>query len=1060
MHRYFRYLLKGFGILILLFCFVFGLAIFLLYHKQEKWVQLALSGYNAQIEGEISLVSSKVSPFANFPYISIDLHGLRAHEQKNDTLPMIAIGDVYVGFDLIKIIKGEMQIAKVKIVDGYVNLILSNDSTYKPFQAFMIPSERVREEDREMLSKELKLMELQNIKVRKSNTFDSAHYEVHVERLKAGFRKTPQDLFIDLDTDFVLSLATKETVLAQEKPISIQTVLEYSLEEQKIHFSPSDLYIQGVLFSFNGSVDISNDLDLNFQIGGLKQDFSLFFALLPDDFADFAQRYQNAGNIYFDASVIGKAAQGFIPKIQAEFGCQNGFFHNTVVDRKVDQLSFKGYFSNGEDGTLSSSEFRLLDFNAVPEQGVVKVSLIIQDLLDPYVDLKVFTDFDLQFLADFFELSQLQGLQGQILIDVNYNELVDIDRPETVLVGVQQGIDSRLEVRNLKFQIPGYPIPVDNINMLAIMDDGRFDLDTLSIRMGNSELDLSGFVSNLPDILHKKKESVEIGLNVKSSFIDLYALSNFDSLNKKPIREEIHQFYTTFKFEGLAEDLINFDYLPKGEFTLDDFSLSLKNYPHTFHDFDMHLSITENDLELHKWRGEIDSSDFLLSAKAYNYPKWMRDTTEGRSKVVLSLSADRLFPVDILGPEGVNKLPQDYVNEEIRNLKLNGSLALAYTEGKFQSYDLALEKAQASFLVHQFNLEGISGRIFGDNATLQTEDLNIRIGQSDVNVSMQIHHGQDVQQLPHWIRINAKNLDFDELSNYDFATANAEDNIEVHAQAFNIFELPFSNTSLDLNIAKLKYHKIWIENFKTRLRMTDDHMVFVDQFDMDIAGGHVAFSGYLNGSNPEAIYFSPQMTLQELDLNKILIKVENKGQEFLVNDNIKGILSGKISGSVRLYPDLFPILDESELEMDIMIKNGVMVNYAPLQMLGSFFADRNLNYVRFDTLQNTFTLRNNELITPTMTINSSIGFLEISGRQSLSMDMNYLIRIPWNLVTNVGVQKLFGRRNRDDVPPDQIDEIIMRDTGRRVRFLNVRLTGTPGDFNVALGRGRAHRQTQ
>jgi hypothetical protein len=146
--------------------------------------------------------------------------------------------------------------------------------------------------------------------------------------------------------------------------------------------------------------------------------------------------------------------------------------------------------------------------------------------------------------------------------------------------------------------------------------------------------------------------------------------------------------------------------------------------------------------------------------------------------------------------------------------------------------------------------------------------------------------------------------------------------------------------------------------------------------------------------------------------------------------------------------------------MDIMIKNGVMVNYAPLQMLGSFFADRNLNYVRFDTLQNTFTLRNNELITPTMTINSSIGFLEISGRQSLSMDMNYLIRIPWNLVTNVGVQKLFGRRNRDDVPPDQIDEIIMRDTGRRVRFLNVRLTGTPGDFNVALGRGRAHRQTQ
>jgi hypothetical protein len=122
--------------------------------------------------------------------------------------------------------------------------------------------------------------------------------------------------------------------------------------------------------------------------------------------------------------------------------------------------------------------------------------------------------------------------------------------------------------------------------------------------------------------------------------------------------------------------------------------------------------------------------------------------------------------------------------------------------------------------------------------------------------------------------------------------------------------------------------------------------------------------------------------------------------------------------------------------------------------MGDYFKDKNLNNVRFDTLSNTLEHRESVLNLPRMNINSSLGFLEISGRQSLDMDMNYQIRIPMSLVTQVGFRALFGGRSRNEVDPDQEDAIVFRDENRRTRFLNINMQGKPDNYRVSLGRTR------
>src|SRR6201999_2218118 len=104
-------------------------------------------------------------------------------------------------------------------------------------------------------------------------------------------------------------------------------------------------------------------------------------------------------------------------------------------------------------------------------------------------------------------------------------------------------------------------------------------------------------------------------------------------------------------------------------------------------------------------------------------------------------------------------------------------------------------------------------------------------------------------------------------------------------------------------------------------------------------------------------------------------------------------------------------------------------------------------------LRNVLTFKNGALTIPGMNINSSLGFMEISGTQSMDMHMEYFIRIPLKLVTSAGFHKLFGRK-QEEVDPDQVDAIEYRDKDRRVHFVNVKITGTPDAYKVGLGKAK------
>ncbi|WKK87004.2 AsmA-like C-terminal region-containing protein [Marivirga arenosa] len=194
------------------------------------------------------------------------------------------------------------------------------------------------------------------------------------------------------------------------------------------------------------------------------------------------------------------------------------------------------------------------------------------------------------------------------------------------------------------------------------------------------------------------------------------------------------------------------------------------------------------------------------------------------------------------------------------------------------------------------------------------------------------------------------------------------------------------------------------------------------------------------------------MELNNIDLDQLLFKFENFGQDHLVSENLHGRLSGSINGKIHLHADMVPIIDDSELHIEMKVVEGSINNYSAFEALSDYFSDKNLSIVRFDTLQNTLDLSQGSLSIPAMTINSSLGYFEVSGDQNTDLSMDYYVRIPINVITKAGMNKVFGKKNKVD--STQIDDIIEKDIDKKTRYLNLRITGTPEEYSVLLGKDR------
>jgi hypothetical protein len=1032
------------ALLLLLPVLLFSIVTTLIYFNQDKLVQYFLEKANEDFHGYVVIEDSHIAPFANFPYISIDIEQLKIYEDRDHIeVPIVAINDLYVGFSLWDILKGQFDVKSIKVSNADIKIWEYENGELNISRAFATDKEP--EEIEEDFHFNLKKLVLSNVDVSKTNR-DSLEFDLFFNYTEVGLKTSEELTHFAVDGDFQLSIINKgDTTFINHKSFDVETKLDYFNETQLLKVGKSFVDIEGARFDFSGEIDLFNDADLNLDFAGKKKDFGLFIALAPDELIPVLKMFENRGEVFFAAQVKGKSANGNLPRVDAEFGCKNGFFKNPGTQKTLEELTFNGKFTTGENPSLETMKFTLSDFTAKPETGVFDVNLSVENFASPDIDLKMTTLFDLDYLAKFLNVESLQDLRGMVELKMNFHDIIDLSNPEKSIEKLNESYYTELNIKDLGFTIPGYNQRIDDIDVRLKVDGHKAALEEFSILVGNTDLSISGSLSDLPAVLHHTAIPVVADLNIRSKRIDLNQLTG--AKGEHVVEENIKNLRLGLKFESSAKALTESPYLPVGEFFVRDFYADFTNYPHTLHDFDADILIDTVNLSVVDFTGMIDKSDFHFSGKVKKYPLFFKEKLDGDTRFEFDITSNFLQLKDLFSYGGENFVPEDWRDEEFRNLKLHADCDVHFLKDGFHSLDMYLTEFTGKMKVHPMKFEKFSGRVHYEDDHVVINQFKGKIGRSDFLMDLDFYLGETAKTKKRANRLVFKSnrLDFDELMAYDAKAAEETH----HDSVFSVFDIPFPDMSFDVSIGAMNYHKYLIDNIKAKMRTTENHMLYIDTLSMQMAGGRIAMNGYFNGSDRNHIYMHPDIRLEKINLDKLMIKFDNFGQDEIVSDNLHGVMSGRLKGKIHMHADLVPIIEDSDIMIDFDVVGGSIENYGPIQALSGFFEDSKLNKVLFDTLQNNLVLKNGEMVIPNMVINSNLGFIEISGKQHLNGNMEYYLKVPLKMVTNAGSNKLFGKK-KDENP----EELFDYDPNKRYRYVNIKMTGDAENYKISLGKNK------
>ncbi|WP_394746745.1 AsmA-like C-terminal region-containing protein [Spongiimicrobium salis] len=1048
-------------VLILVPILLVGGGILYIQSNQSEIIKEEISKLNKEHKGLISIGESELSLFDNFPYISIKVYDVQILETKKDNAPIIMqVEDIYVGFNLWDMVKGNYDIQSLLVEEGVFNLVIHENNTTNIQNSLASTSET----ETPSTNIHLKKIQFKNLDVHTLDEATNTDVEKFIYEGTGGFNRKDSIIAGHIDTNFELNVIKDgDTTFIHKKHFEVHTDMVFNEDTGILEIQPSGIQMENGDFELEGSIDIKNDVDLDLFIKGTKPNFDMLFAFAPTDVIPVLEKYKNAGEIYFNARIQGPANKGNRPFIKADFGAGKAFLENTNRGKKIDNMGFNGHFTNGKNRNASTMEFSLTNMTASLEEGEFKGALFVKNFESPEVDMRIDSNFNLGFIADFCELEQVQEASGQVSLKMNFHDIIDIGKPEMVLQKFNQAYFAELLVKDLSLVAKELPAPLHDLNAHLVMNGTEATLNQFELLMGNSDLSLKGYLSDLPAIVHHTNIPVEAHLDIASKNLDLAQLTGFSKQDTVQIGvdEQIKDLSLGLSFKTSAKDFTASQYLPKGEFFIDSLYADLKHYPHKLHDFHADILIDDNDLEIVDFTGFVDDSDFHFDGRIYEYAFWMQPQLNGDVNLDINLTSNTLRLEDVFSYKGENYVPKEYRHETFDDLALHFTSSMHYKDSVLHSIDLTLDKLDTKMKLHPLRFDHFKGNIHYEEEHLVINDFHGEIGATNFNFDLNYYLGEDpqIRKRDNYFQLKANYIDFDALFNFDLnapksteSVASKTADVKAHADAFNVYELPFTDMQFKADIAHFIYHRIDLQNIKADLRTTPGHYIYVDTLQMDAAGGNIRLNGYFNGSDPKHIYMQPDLVMTNVDLDKLLFKFENFGQDHLVSENLQGKITSSIKGKIRVYPDLVPDLDQSTLEMDVKILNGRLKNYNPMLALSDYMGDKNLKNIKFDTLQNSLNIEKGKINIPAMTIESTLGHMELSGTHDKDQNIDYYLRIPWKTVRKAAWHKLFGKKKNEVLSEEQEDEIVEVDPSKKIKYLNLKVRGNIDDYKVSLGK--------
>lgn len=442
-------------------------------------------------------------------------------------------------------------------------------------------------------------------------------------------------------------------------------------------------------------------------------------------------------------------------------------------------------------------------------------------------------------------------------------------------------------------------------------------------------------------------------------------------------------------------------------------------------------SAETSKLVFDKFSAELDEGSVSGSFSYHNFKHPQVALKANAKAKIKELAA--LFNVEwIETPQGLAEIKVDYsgkLNEggkltadDIRRGEISGEVFLF--DGSFKLKD------------NQKRVEELNGRLKFNKENLEIEKFTGQYAGSDFSLD-----GTFKNILPYFIDENEKltvkaslasnKIDLDQLlANQDNSGGNNEYALKLSDRV---------DFDLALNVSQLTFRKFEASTITGKFRIKDK-MLVADNIAFKTMKGNLNGKLTLDGRNEGDFPITCSADISNIDVHDLFYQCENFTQDFIVERHLKGRADVNLQLNSELNNSLAMDFSKLVVEGDVVIRNGELIAFEPLESLAKFVRLDELEHVKFSELANHITIKNETVIIPKMEITSSAIDLAVSGEHSFKNDIEYHFRL---LLSDV-----LGKKARDKKPENNEFGVI-EDDGLGKTYLFLVMKGTVDDYRIA-----------
>jgi hypothetical protein len=553
------------------------------------------------------------------------------------------------------------------------------------------------------------------------------------------------------------------------------------------------------------------------------------------------------------------------------------------------------------------------------------------------------------------------------------------------------------------------------------------------------------------------------GKTGKDSFKYVFEAKNLDLNQAESLIPKKHKkFINTYEFDGVADVLLKIERngggnpdvsgkfsWTKGQFKNIETNVSI-GVPKAVGTFDLGVSAGPRTAKIELSQFEIVTNEGVvagvLAIENLRHPKFKLEA-EGKvdlfqfSKLInlgekFGMSGSANFKAKVTGSI---KQIDSIVAADIKTIRGNASINLANTQINIQDLpqidgvDLQMD------LNHQVvNINSFEGNVAGSKtqAILQvTNWLDFILNQKEL------------------IRLNG-NVTTDRFDLADWKR-NTENNKSSISMPNNIAY------SGNVKVNVFKSDRIEFKNLKTEVEYYPKQLQLSETY-FDGFGGKL-FLNFKMKEGTKSIFFSGDIKTQDVDVDSMMETFNDFGQKTLTHEHFKGKLNSSMRFSFKSNKDLDIYKPSIFVDGDLFLLKGELIEYKLLydipkdiesnKIIALFVNldafEKRLHHIKFDTISNHITIKNETITIPRMDIHSSAMSISLQGVHTFSNEMDYYM--------NFNLKEVLSKKKRITTEYGYIKDDNL---GNRMVYLHVYTKNGEVEVDLDKNGAKKHNQTK